>query len=120
MYGPFPQLLQVRKQKVTEQIIRKATSGVKEADASVFNVVHNLFTPLSKKRVKELGLTEEEDSRYVDRLSREIEGSGAMERIALGALLPSTTKFDSNVELFQDVLITTRICKYMTLRYFGT
>lgn len=64
--------------------MRRATYGMKEADATVISVVSNLFMPLSRKRIKELALTDEEEARYVLRLSREIEGSGRDSTIASG------------------------------------
>ena len=57
---------------------------MKEADMTVHSVLNNLFTPLTKKRTLELGLTEEEESRYVHRLSRDIEGAGRDSAIATG------------------------------------
>lgn len=57
---------------------------MKEADATVISVVNNLFNPLSRKRVKELALSDEEEARYVLRLSREIESSGRDSTIASG------------------------------------
>ena len=57
---------------------------MKEADATVISVISNLFMPLSRKRIKELALTDEEEARYVLRLSREIEGSGRDSTIASG------------------------------------
>jgi chromosome transmission fidelity protein 18 len=57
---------------------------MKEADATVNSVVNNLFNPLSRKRVKELALSDEEEARYVLRLSREIESSGRDSTIASG------------------------------------
>jgi chromosome transmission fidelity protein 18 len=56
----------------------------KEADAYYVNALNDLFAPLSKKRARDFGLAESEESRYVDRLSRALEGSGALDRIALG------------------------------------
>lgn len=57
---------------------------MKEAETSQTVVLNNLFLPMSKKKVQELGLTEEEETKYVTRLSREVEGSGAMDKIAIG------------------------------------
>lgn len=57
---------------------------MKETDATVNSVVNNLFNPLSRKRVKELALNDEEEARYVLRLSREIESSGRDGTIASG------------------------------------
>ncbi|KZT27298.1 P-loop containing nucleoside triphosphate hydrolase protein [Neolentinus lepideus HHB14362 ss-1] len=78
------QFVKGRNQEVTESTIRAAPAGMKEADASLTSVLNDLFSPMSKKRVKEAGLTEEEETRYVDRLSREIEGSGATDKVAMG------------------------------------
>lgn len=65
-------------------MIRGATAGMKEGDTSIISVVNALFSPLQRKRVKELGMSEEDESRYVGRLSREIESSGRESSIALG------------------------------------
>lgn len=54
------------------------------ADSSVVSVLNSIFNPLSKKRVKELALTDDEESRYVARLSHEIEASGRESGIAVG------------------------------------
>lgn len=69
---------------MTETVIRKATFGMKEAENSVQSVLNSLFSPLSKKRVKELGLTEQEEGKYVARLYQEIDGSGRENAIATG------------------------------------
>lgn len=86
------QLLKARNQTVTEPIIRKVTSGMKEADSSFNVVLNNLFAPMSKQRVKELGFSEDQDSKYVDRISRDVEASGALDRVALG-IPPSARPF---------------------------
>lgn len=64
--------------------MRSATVGMKEAEHSQTAVLNDLFLPMSRKRAKDLGIGEEEESRYVGRLSREIEGSGAMDKVAIG------------------------------------
>jgi chromosome transmission fidelity protein 18 len=69
---------------VTETIIRGATVGMKEAETSLISVLNSLFTPLTRKRVKELGLTEAEETKYVGRLSREVDGCGRESSIAVG------------------------------------
>lgn len=61
---------------------------MKEAETSLITVLNNLFNPLTKKRVKELALGEEEESKYVARLSREIDSSGRESSIASG-MFPS-------------------------------
>lgn len=55
-----------------------------EADASLTSVLNDLFFPLSKRRVRELGLTEAQEARYVSRLSRDLEASGSIDRVSLG------------------------------------
>lgn len=72
---------------MTEGVIRTATVGMKEADGSLLSVVTDLFTPLTRKRVKELGLTELEESKFVERLSREIDACGRENSIAVGSLV---------------------------------
>jgi len=78
------QFIKSRNEEVTESVIRRATSGMGAADSSVVSVLNSIFNPLSKKRVKELALTDDEESRYVTRLSHEIEGSGRESGIATG------------------------------------
>ncbi|KAG6820837.1 hypothetical protein H0H93_010664 [Arthromyces matolae] len=78
------QFIKARNQEVTESIVRGATVGMKEAETSLNTVLNNIFNPLTKKRVKELALTEEERGKYVARLSREIDGSGRESAIAVG------------------------------------
>lgn len=78
------QFLKRRGAEVTESVVRKATHGMKEADASQISVLNDLFCPLQRKRVKDLGMTEEEESRYVGRLARTIESTGAPDKVAVG------------------------------------
>ncbi|XP_006457848.1 hypothetical protein AGABI2DRAFT_63250, partial [Agaricus bisporus var. bisporus H97] len=79
------QFVKSRKEDVTETVIREATKGMKEAETSVVSVLNDIFSPLTKKRVKDLALTEEQESRYINRLSFEIEGSGKDAAIANGS-----------------------------------
>jgi chromosome transmission fidelity protein 18 len=69
---------------VTEPIIRAATAGMKEADSSTISVLNSMFAPMTRKRVKELGMGEEEESKYVGRLSREIESINNLSTVAAG------------------------------------
>ncbi|EJD53229.1 P-loop containing nucleoside triphosphate hydrolase protein [Auricularia subglabra TFB-10046 SS5] len=78
------QFVKAKKQELSEVAVRNATKGMKEADMAFSTVLNNLFTPLSKRRVKELGLREEEETRYVSRLSREVEASGAIDKVVTG------------------------------------
>ena len=57
---------------------------MKETDVSQLAVLNDLFLPMSRKRAKELGYGEEDEARYVGRLSREVESSGQFDRIAVG------------------------------------
>ncbi|KAI0780454.1 P-loop containing nucleoside triphosphate hydrolase protein [Trametes elegans] len=77
------QMLKSRNKDVTEPMVRSATQGMKEAEASQLTVLNDLFAPLSRKRAKDLGIREDE-TRYVSRLSREIEGCGSIDKVAIG------------------------------------
>jgi chromosome transmission fidelity protein 18 len=68
-------------------MVRKATVGMKETESSTLEVLNNLFSPMPKKRCNELGLGEEEESRYVGRLSREVDATGSIDRVAIGTVL---------------------------------
>ncbi len=57
---------------------------MKEAEMSVISTLNDLFSPLSKRRVKELGMGDEEESRYVGRLSRVVDSCGKDSSIAIG------------------------------------
>jgi hypothetical protein len=116
------QFIKARHQEVTESIIRGATAGMKEADASLTTVLNDLFSPMAKKRVKELGLTEEEETRYVTRLAFEIDGSGRDASVALGK---DFSKLDTLVNYLpdttsQDALDTTLHCANTTLTSLDT
>lgn len=69
---------------MTETIVRAATAGMKEADSSANVVLNSLFAPMSRKRVKELGLGEADESKFVTRLSREVECINNPATIAAG------------------------------------
>jgi chromosome transmission fidelity protein 18 len=81
------QFIKAKNLEVTESIIRGATTGIKEADTSTVSVLNDLFTPISRKRAKDLGMSEEAENKYVHRLGRDIEASGSMDKIALGTTL---------------------------------
>ncbi|KAJ2921092.1 hypothetical protein H1R20_g16001, partial [Candolleomyces eurysporus] len=93
------QFIKAKREEVTEAVIRKATFGMKEAENSVQSVLNSLFSPLSKKRVKELGLTEQEEGKYVARLYQEIDGSGRESAIATGCFGHYATlrNYDANL-----------------------
>lgn len=48
------------------------------------DVITDIFTPLSKSRVKDLALTSEEENRYVYRINRGIDSTGSLDKVALG------------------------------------
>ncbi|KAF8350491.1 P-loop containing nucleoside triphosphate hydrolase protein [Amanita rubescens] len=97
------QFLKARNEHVTESAVRRATNGMKEADLSISAILNDLFNPLSKKRVQELDLTEEEETRYVSRLSREIESSGRDSSVAIGcfAQYPNMRQHDANFSRYE-------------------
>ncbi|KAF9469336.1 P-loop containing nucleoside triphosphate hydrolase protein [Collybia nuda] len=97
------QFVKSRNEDVTESIIRKATTGMKEAETSLITVLNDLFSPMTKKRVKELALSEEEESKYVARLSREIDSSGRESSIALGCFAHYATlrQHDANFSRYE-------------------
>ncbi|KZV85521.1 P-loop containing nucleoside triphosphate hydrolase protein [Exidia glandulosa HHB12029] len=78
------QFIKAKNQDLSETVVRAATTGMKEADIAFTAVLNNLFTPMSKRRVKELGLREDEETRYVSRLSREVEATGALDKVYNG------------------------------------
>lgn len=78
------QFIKSRNDEVTEPLIRRATVGMKEGDTTATSVINEIFAPLSRKRVKELGMGEEEEARYVNRLSHTIEGLNNPASIANG------------------------------------
>ncbi|KAH7921370.1 P-loop containing nucleoside triphosphate hydrolase protein [Leucogyrophana mollusca] len=78
------QFIKSRNEEVTEPLIRRATVGMKEADTSMTSVINEIFAPLSRKRIKELGMGEDEEARYVNRLSRAVEGLNNPSSIANG------------------------------------
>lgn len=77
-------MIHTRKQVVTEARVREATVGMKEAETTNQAVWNDLFLPLSKKRVKDLGMDAVEKEKYVGRLARLVEASGAADKIVGG------------------------------------
>jgi chromosome transmission fidelity protein 18 len=57
---------------------------MKEADTNYLKVLTDLFCPMSKKRVKDRGMGEAEENKYVERLGHALEATGTLDRIALG------------------------------------
>ncbi|KAL0946782.1 hypothetical protein HGRIS_012955 [Hohenbuehelia grisea] len=78
------QFIKSRNETVTEAVVRRATQGMKEAESTMSSVLNSIFNPLSKKRANELALTEAEESKYVNRLCREIQIVDRNDRVATG------------------------------------
>ncbi|KAG8905214.1 hypothetical protein FRB99_000483 [Tulasnella sp. 403] len=78
------QMIHTRKQHVTEPMVRQTTVGMKEAETTAQAVWNDIFSPMSKKRTKDLGLTDDEQGRYVQRLTKMLEACGTMDKIMLG------------------------------------
>jgi chromosome transmission fidelity protein 18 len=57
---------------------------MKEADTNYLRVEADLFCAMNKKRVKERGLCEADENKYVKRLSHALEATGMLDRVALG------------------------------------
>ncbi|KAF7295433.1 AAA domain-containing protein [Mycena indigotica] len=100
------QFIKSRNEDVTEAVIRRATVGMKEAESSLISVLNSLFTPLTRKRVLELAMTEAEEKRYVTRLSREIEACGRDSSIAVGCFAHYATlhQYDANLLRFEKAM----------------
>jgi chromosome transmission fidelity protein 18 len=59
---------------------------MKENESSLNSTLNSIFNPLSKRKAKELGLSEEQESRYISRLVQEIDTTGKENAIAVGTL----------------------------------
>ncbi|KAK7033996.1 Chromosome transmission fidelity protein 18 [Paramarasmius palmivorus] len=92
------QFIKSKNEEVTESIIRGATKGMKESETSISSVLNSLFSPLSKKRAKELGMSDSAEARYVGRLSHEIDACGRESSIAIGCFAHYATlrRHDAN------------------------
>ncbi|KAK7037989.1 chromosome transmission fidelity protein 18 [Favolaschia claudopus] len=97
------QFIKSRNHEVTEAVIRNATVGMKEADTSLLSVVNSIFSPLTRKRVKELGLTEADESKFVGRISREIDGCGRENSVAVACFAHYATvhQHDANFSRYE-------------------
>ncbi|KAG0705124.1 P-loop containing nucleoside triphosphate hydrolase protein [Suillus ampliporus] len=97
------QFIKSRNDEVTEPLIRRATVGMKEGDTTVTSVINEIFAPLSRKRVKELGMGEEEEARYVNRLSHTIEGLNNPASIANGCFAHyiNCHRHDANLDHYE-------------------
>ncbi|KAJ3773940.1 P-loop containing nucleoside triphosphate hydrolase protein [Lentinula raphanica] len=100
------QFIKSKHVEVTETIVRNSTKGMKEADNSITSALNSLFTPLSKKRAKELGINDEAESRYVSRLSQEIDSCGKDNAIAVGCFSHYATlrRHDANFSRYEKAI----------------
>ncbi|KAF8447842.1 P-loop containing nucleoside triphosphate hydrolase protein [Boletus edulis BED1] len=78
------QFIKSRNEDVTEELIRRATVGMKETDVTATAVLNEIFAPLSRKRIRELAISDMEEARYVNRLSRAVEALNNHPNIANG------------------------------------
>ncbi|KAG5221162.1 P-loop containing nucleoside triphosphate hydrolase protein [Salix suchowensis] len=81
-------------------MIRRATAGTREADNTISSALNSLFNPMTRKRVKELGLTEDQEGRYVSRLSQEIDAIGKESSIATGCIRIASGKLGGSYRQF--------------------
>ena len=88
------QMIHTRRQEATEHVIRCATVGMKETETTIQAVWNDIFLPLSKKRVKELALSDLEKDKYVNRLARLVESSGTMDKVMLGGSIRRLDRTD--------------------------
>ena len=84
-------MLKARNDEVSEPVVRRATSGMKETEVSQMTVINDLFAPLSRKRAKDLGVSEEE-TKYISRISRVVESCDSLDKIAIGAFAREADK----------------------------
>ena len=84
-------MLKARNDEVSEPVVRRATSGMKETEVSQMTVLNDLFAPLSRKRAKDLGVSEEE-TKYISRISRVVESCDSLDKIAIGAFAREADK----------------------------
>ncbi|KAN0077179.1 P-loop containing nucleoside triphosphate hydrolase protein [Tylopilus felleus] len=78
------QFIKSRDECVTEELIRRATVGMKEGEVTATAVLNEMFAHLSRKRIRELAISGMEETRYVNRLSRAIEALNNYPNIANG------------------------------------
>ena len=89
------QFIKSRNEGVTEELIRRATVGMKEGDVTATAVLNEVFAFLSRKRIRELAISDMEEARYVNRLSRAIEALNNLPNIANGMFSSGPTSYYS-------------------------
>ncbi|KAL4266142.1 AAA+ ATPase domain-containing protein [Pleurotus pulmonarius] len=110
------QFIKSRSDEVTEAMIRRATAGTREADNTISSVLNSLFSPMTRKRVKELGLTEDQEGRYISRLSQEIDAVGKESSIATGCFshYANLRQLDANFSRYEKANEWLGVYDYMT------
>ncbi|GJJ12562.1 hypothetical protein Clacol_006805 [Clathrus columnatus] len=78
------QFIKSKTKTVTEPVVRAAAAGMKTAETSLSIILNDLFAPLSRRRVLEMGLSEAQELRFVSRLSQDIDVSGTLNKVAIG------------------------------------
>lgn len=89
------QFIKSRNECVTEELIRRATAGMKEADVTATAVLNEIFITLSRKRIRELAMGDIEEARYVNHLSRAIEALNNLPALANGMFYSRQTSYYS-------------------------
>ncbi|KAI9571435.1 P-loop containing nucleoside triphosphate hydrolase protein [Boletus coccyginus] len=99
------QFIKSRNEGVSEDLIRRATVGMKEADTTATAVLNEVFAPLSRKRIRELAMGDMEEARYVNRLSRAIEALNNFHNIANGCFAHYTNchRHEANMTRYEKV-----------------
>jgi hypothetical protein len=84
---------QQTKNGISDATLRDAIAGMKEAEGSLTDALNAIFAPPTRKSAKKLGIAENEAddfaTHYVERLSRVLDSTGAIERVALGQAVPT-------------------------------
>ncbi|KAI6166905.1 hypothetical protein EDD17DRAFT_1773912 [Pisolithus thermaeus] len=90
---------------VTEPLIRRATAGMKEGDSTTTTVLREIFAAISRRRVKDLAIEDDDGLRYVNRLSRAIEVLNNPASIANGcfAQYPHYRRHEADMSRYQQV-----------------
>jgi chromosome transmission fidelity protein 18 len=86
---------------------------MKQADTTIHAALNSLFVPLTRKRAKELGLSEMDETKYVGRLCQEVEATGKMSTVATGDGLPPPI----SAMCSSCALVTGCFTHYATLRH---
>lgn len=99
------QFIKSRNEDVTEPLIRRATAGMKEGDSTTTTVLKEIFTPISRRRIKDLATEDDDGVRYVSRLSRAIEVLNNPASVANGcfAQYPHYRRHEADMSRYRQV-----------------